>query len=64
MEDIKLVNIITWICIIFLSFATIITSTYLVKKNKEIKELENKINYVLWEKEYIDHAVEDALQQY
>lgn len=64
MEDIKLVNIITWICIIFLSFATIITSTYLVKKNKEIKELENKINYVLWEKEYIDRAVEDALQQY
>ena len=31
---------------------------------EEITNLENKVNHVIWERDYIDHALEDSLKQY
>lgn len=57
-------KMVTYICIILLSIALLIVSTRLNKQKQEITNLENKVNYVIWERDYIDHALEDSLKQY
>lgn len=53
-----------YICIILLSIALLIAGIRLNKQKQEITNLENKVNYVIWERDYIDHALEDSLKQY
>lgn len=57
-------NMATYICIILLSIALLIAGIRLNKQKQEITNLENKVNYVIWERDYIDHALEDSLKQY
>ena len=57
-------NMAIYICIILLSIALLIASIRLNKQKQEITNLENKVNYVIWERDYIDHALEDSLKQY
>lgn len=57
-------KMVTYICIILLSIALLIAGTRLNKQKQEITNLENKVNYVIWEREYIDHVLEDSLKQY
>ena len=57
-------NIAIYICIILLSIALLIAGIRLNKQKQEITSLENKVNYVIWERDYIDHALEDSLKQY
>lgn len=57
-------KMITYICIILLSIALLIAGIRLNKQKQEITNLENKVNYVIWERDYIDHALEDSLKQY
>lgn len=57
-------NMAMYICIILLSIALLIAGIRLNKQKQEITNLENKVNYVIWERDYIDHALEDSLKQY
>ena len=57
-------NMVIYVCIILLSIALLIAGTRLNKQKQEITNLENKVNYVIWERDYIDHALEDSLKQY
>ena len=57
-------KMVTYICIILLSIALLIAGIILNKQKQEITNLENKVNYVIWERDYIDHALEDSLKQY
>ena len=57
-------KMITYIFIILLSIALLIAGIRLNKQKQEITNLENKVNYVIWERDYIDHALEDSLKQY
>ena len=57
-------TMVTYICIILLSIALLIAGIRLNKQKQEITNLENKVNYVIWERDYIDHALEDSLKQY
>ena len=57
-------KMVTYICIILLSIALLIAGIRLNKQKQEITSLENKVNYVIWERDYIDHALEDSLKQY
>lgn len=57
-------NMAIYICIILLSIALLIAGIKLNKQKQEITNLENKVNYVIWERDYIDHALEDSLKQY
>lgn len=57
-------NMAIYICIILLSIALLIAGIRLNKQKQEIINLENKVNYVIWERDYIDHALEDSLKQY
>lgn len=57
-------NMAVYICIILLSIALLIAGIRLNKQKQEITNLENKVNYVIWERDYIDHALEDSLKQY
>ena len=57
-------KMITYICIILLSIALLIAGIRLNKQKQEITNLENKVNHVIWERDYIDHALEDSLKQY
>lgn len=57
-------NMAIYICIILLSIALLIAGIRLNKQKQEITNLENKVNYVIWERDYIDHALEDSLKQY
>lgn len=57
-------NMAIYVCIILLSIALLIAGTRLNKQKQEITNLENKVNYVIWERDYIDHALEDSLKQY
>ena len=57
-------NMAIYICIILLSIASLIAGIRLNKQKQEITNLENKVNYVIWERDYIDHALEDSLKQY
>lgn len=57
-------NMAIYMCIILLSIALLIAGTRLNKQKQEITNLENKVNYVIWERDYIDHALEDNLKQY
>lgn len=57
-------NMTIYICIILLSIALLIAGIRLNKQKQEITNLENKVNYVIWERDYIDHALEDSLKQY
>ena len=57
-------KMVTYICIILLSIALLIAGIRLNKQKQEITNLENKVNYVIWERDYIDHALEDSLKQY
>lgn len=57
-------KMVTYICIILLSITLIIAAKQFDKQEQEITNLENKVNYVIWERDYIDHALEDSLKQY
>lgn len=57
-------KMVTYICIILLSIALLIAGIRLNKQKQEITNLENKVNYVIWERDYINHALEDSLKQY
>lgn len=57
-------TMVTYICIILLSIALLIAGIRLNKQKQEITNLENKVNHVIWERDYIDHALEDSLKQY
>lgn len=57
-------KMVTYICIILLSIALLIAGIRLNKQKQEITNLGNKVNYVIWERDYIDHALEDSLKQY
>ena len=57
-------NMAIYICIILLSIALLIAGIRLNKQKQEITNLENKVNYVIWERDYIDHALQDSLKQY
>lgn len=57
-------NMAIYICIILLSIALLIAGIRLNKQKQEITNLENKVNYAIWERDYIDHALEDSLKQY
>lgn len=57
-------KMVTYICIILLSIALLMAGIRLNKQKQEITNLENKVNYVIWERDYIDHALEDSLKQY
>ena len=57
-------KMVIYICIILLSIALLIAGIRLNKQKQEITNLENKVNYVIWERDYIDHALEDSLKQY
>ena len=57
-------NMAIYICIILLSIALLIAGIRLNKQKQEITNLENKVNYVIWERDYIDHALEDSFKQY
>lgn len=57
-------KMVTYICIILLSITLIIAAKQFDKQEQEITNLENKVNYVTWERDYIDHALEDSLKQY
>lgn len=57
-------NMAIYICIILLSIALLIAGIRLNKQKQEITNLENKVNHVIWERDYIDHALEDSLKQY
>ena len=57
-------KMVTYICIILLSIALLIAGIRLNKQKQEITNLENKVNHVIWERDYIDHALEDSLKQY
>ena len=57
-------KMVTYICIILLSIALLIAGIRLNKQKQEITNLENKVNYVIWERDYIDHVLEDSLKQY
>lgn len=57
-------NMAIYICIILLSIALLIAGIRLNNQKQEITNLENKVNYVIWERDYIDHALEDSLKQY
>lgn len=57
-------KMVTYICIILLSIILIIAAKQFDKQEQEITNLENKVNYVIWERDYIDHALEDSLKQY
>lgn len=57
-------NMVTYICIILLSITLIVAAKQFDKQEQEITNLENKVNYVIWERDYIDHALEDSLKQY
>lgn len=57
-------NMAIYICIILLSIALLIAGIRLNKQKQEITNLENKVNYVIWERDYINHALEDSLKQY
>ena len=57
-------KMVTYICIILLSIALLIAGIRLNKQKQEITNLENKVNDVIWERDYIDHALEDSLKQY
>lgn len=57
-------NMAIYICIILLSIALLMAGIRLNKQKQEITNLENKVNYVIWERDYIDHALEDSLKQY
>lgn len=46
--------------IIALTYMSVLSSN----QKKEITNLEEQINYIKWEKEYLDWAFEDALKQY
>ena len=46
--------------IIALTYMSVLSSN----QKKEITNLEEQINYIKWEKEYLDWALEDALKQY
>ena len=60
----KCKKMVTYICIILLSITLLIEGIRLNKKKQEITNLENKVNYVIWERDYIDHVLEDSLKQY
>ena len=57
-------KMVAYICIILLSIALLMAGIRLNKQKQEITNLENKVNYVIWERDYIDHALEDSLKQY
>lgn len=57
-------KMVTYICIILLSIILLIAGRQFDKQEQEITNLENKVNYVIWERNYIDHALEDSLKQY
>ena len=57
-------NMAIYICIILLSIALLMAGIRLNKQKQEITNLENKVNHVIWERDYIDHALEDSLKQY
>lgn len=57
-------KMVIYICIILLSIALLIAGIRLNNQKQEITNLENKVNYVIWERDYIDHALEDSLKQY
>ena len=57
-------KMVIYICIILLSIALLIAGIRLNKQKQEITNLENKVNHVIWERDYIDHALEDSLKQY
>lgn len=57
-------KMVTYICIILLSIILLIAGRQFDKQEQEITNLENKVNYVIWERDYIDHALEDSLKQY
>lgn len=57
-------KMVTYICIILLSITLIVAAKQFDKQEQEITNLENKVNYVIWERDYIDHALEDSLKQY
>lgn len=46
--------------IIALTYMSVLSSN----QKKEITNLEEQVNYIKWEKEYLDWAFEDALKQY
>ena len=60
----KCKKMVTYICIILLSITLLIAGIRLNKQKQEITNLENKVNYVIWERDYIDHVLEDSLKQY
>lgn len=46
--------------IIALTYMSVLSSN----QKKEITNLEEQVNYIKWEKEYLNWAFEDALKQY
>ena len=46
--------------IIALTYMSVLSSN----QKKEITNLEEQVNYIKWEKEYLNWALEDALKQY
>lgn len=46
--------------IIALTYMSVLSSN----QKKEITNLEEQVNYITWEKEYLNWALEDALKQY
>ena len=57
-------NMAIYICIILLSIALLIAGIRLNKQKQEITNLENKVHHLIWERDYIEHALEDSLKQY
>lgn len=51
------------ICIILLSISIIILGSKTRTQKQKINNLENEINYILWEREYLDWAINDSLKQ-
>lgn len=51
------------ICIILLSILIIILGSKTRTQKQKINNLENEINYILWEREYLDWAINDSLKQ-
>lgn len=51
------------ICIILLSISIIILGGKTRAQKQRINNLENEINYILWEREYLDWAINDSLKQ-
>lgn len=51
------------ICIILLLILIIILGSKTRIQKQKINNLENEINYILWEREYLDWAINDNLKQ-